>query len=189
MRDTAYSLGHFLGSLAPLAIGIAVSFWLRKRRGGDKLPGWPIIVGLVLTILSCTGATRSQAATAPKIRVVSYSEPANGLTEAKMTPEFLQALNDSWAESYRQSRPDKAIDPGLSFAPHYVNYPERRLAVVEMRLNQVAIGAAVFGLVGNNFTRVICLDRAGAAVDLRTGECGQKIREVFGVSIPAGERG
>jgi len=63
-RSSAYAIGHFLGSLAPLAIGIAVSLYLRKKRGEDKLPGWPIIIGLVLTILSCAGATSSRAAAA-----------------------------------------------------------------------------------------------------------------------------
>ena len=62
MRDTAYALGYFLGRLAPLGIGIGVSFYLRKKREQDNLPGWPIIIGLVLTVLSCVGATNPNSA-------------------------------------------------------------------------------------------------------------------------------
>jgi hypothetical protein len=61
-RSSSYAIGQFLGHLAPLAIGIAVSLYLRKKRGEDKLPNWPIIIGLVVTILSCVAQPSSKAA-------------------------------------------------------------------------------------------------------------------------------
>jgi hypothetical protein len=141
-----------------------------------------LIVGLVAASVPTLAASQSNAQVS-KVRVASMSEPANGLTKADMNAEFLQALKENWAESYRQSVPDKKIDFGLSFESRYVDYPAQRLAIIELRLNKVAVGASVFGIIGDNLVRVVCLDRVGDPIDLNSGECGQKIRDVFGVTV------
>jgi hypothetical protein len=100
-----------------------------------------------------------------------------------MTEEFLKALTESWAESYRQSTPDKKIEENVSFHPRYADFPTQRLAVIEMHIDGKAAGAGVFGLVGSELVRVVCLDRSGDSVHLDSGECGQNIVERFGVSF------
>ena len=52
-HSAGYQAGQFVGYFIPLAIGVAVSLYLRKKRGGDKVPGWPIAIGLALSLLSC----------------------------------------------------------------------------------------------------------------------------------------
>ncbi|HEX8526250.1 hypothetical protein [Allosphingosinicella sp.] len=56
-NNSAYQLGVFIGGLAPLAIGVAVSFHLRRKREQDHLPGWPIAIGAILTFVGCFGRT------------------------------------------------------------------------------------------------------------------------------------
>ena len=67
-ESAGYAVGQMIGYSLPLLIGIGASFYLRKRRGSQKLPAWPIIIGLVLTVLACTSASRAQDLTVSGVK-------------------------------------------------------------------------------------------------------------------------
>ena len=132
------------------------------------------------------------SSTDPEILVMSAVEDAGGTTQADLNNPVLKMLErrsvemlESKMRSYLASQGKAVQLPSLQAESHYVEARGTKLAVVRVRSPGVLNQVFIYGIKGNSFLRVACARTAKfeQAVPLFYGPCGDKIREVFGVTV------
>ena len=126
------------------------------------------------------------------IMVLSAVEDAGGATQSDLDLRMLNAIEQRTVELFStkvknalraQGQPPNL--PKLQVNSHYVEAGARKLAVVKIaaphHINQVFL----YGIVGNELRRVACARTSNfdESIPLFYGECGSKVKEVFGVDI------
>ncbi len=133
-------------------------------------------------------------ATEPEIMVLTSTEDAEGATQADFSTPLLKALEKrtvqqletktrDWLKANGHSTPL----PKFESQSHYVEAQGTKLAIVRVSVPKAVNQVFAFGIKGDTFVRVGCARTRNfdQAIPLFYGPCGERIREVFGVSIGA----
>jgi hypothetical protein len=125
---------------------------------------------------------------------MTASEDAGGTTQADLNPQVLKMLErrtvqqlEAKTQAYLRSQGQPTALPKFSAESHYVEAKGRKLAVIRVRVPKAINQTFVYGVKDGQFLRVACAKTINLdeAIPLFYGPCGDKIREVFGVSIGA----
>jgi len=128
----------------------------------------------------------------PEILTMSASEDAGGTTQADLNLQVLKMLErrtvqqlESKTQAYLKAQGQSTQLPKFEAESHYVDTQGRKLAVIRVRVPKSINQAFVYGIKGSAFLRVACARTKNfdEAIPLFYGPCGEKIREVFGVTI------
>ena len=122
----------------------------------------------------------------PVAHVVVSRQGAEGVTVADLTPEFLQNLN-AWTQERLRANGAKHGLPAdqLTTESVYVESGSQKYAVTRISDGVFKPSAIIFGIKGSEAVRITCGVREKADVELMTGPCNEKVREVFGVPLNA----
>lgn len=147
-----------------------------------------VTISLLLNLASGAPAWSAD----PEILTMSASEDAGGATESDLDLQALKMLENRTVQqlenkmrAYLGSQGQTPQLSKLEAESHYVDAQGRKLAVIRIRTPKTLNQAYVYGIKGNAFLRVMCArtKNVDEAIPLFYGPCGEKIREVFGVSL------
>ena len=153
----------------------------------------------VLTLLAtvalfrCAAALAQPSAGQPTVLVMSSSEDAGGTTQNDLDLPVLKMLEarsvstlKAKMQAYLKARGQSAELPPFQSESHYVQSGAVKLAVVRVRIPGSLNQAFIYGVRGSEFHRVACARSANfeESIPLFYGPCGERIQQVFGVSIP-----
>ncbi len=185
-QDLIFRLaGNVVGGLLFLAIAYAVARALQKRRKSEDLPKFPIVVGIAVALIAVVPAvnrTLGAAQDAKRVDAMIVRQPANGLTDADITPEYAQELKAYLLENIQANMPtDAGKITGGAAGVMVVN--GRRILVNRFALNGQESMVSIAGLVGREMVRVTC-STGGPRIDYRSPECASAIRQGLHVELP-----
>lgn len=87
---------------------------------------------------------------------------------------------------YKESGYDpKNFNPRVDANSVYVSVNGKKLAVIKINFDDVARSINIMGFQGNELIRVSCFRNSNDDILVFSGECGSKIKEAFGVSLPS----
>lgn len=162
------------------------------------------IIGVVLLamvtapILTSTGGDSSGKTIIPKanaiasVIAVSTVQSAEGVTDADLDQAGLKNL-ETWIvntiiEKSKNKYAELGHDPN-TFNPKmdansvYVTASGKKLAVIKINMHNSVRSVTIIGIRGNELLRVSCMRNSNHDIPVWSGECGNKVKEVFGVSI------
>jgi hypothetical protein len=200
---------EMIGFLFPVWIGLAVSFILKRVRKADRLPRGPVVFGMVLVAIASIGIAMrpsdeavSQSETAAKedsafrysavgrdTQVIVSSQEADGITEANLTPVVATRLGNYTLERVRfhtqkilDNMRSKQSADSITAESVVVKFDGKPLVVTRFRLGEKVPFMQFFGIMGKEAPRVLCMAKPTEDVIL-AGNCFDKVKEVFGVSV------
>lgn len=142
---------------------------------------------------TCSAQT-SRPGDSQTLLVMTASEDAEGAKQSDFSPQLLKILEKKTVESIRakaqthlKSTGQPTVLPPFQAESHYVGIGGVKLAVVRIKVPATVNQVIVFGIRETELHRVACIRTSefDLAIPLFSGPCGDKIREVFGVSVPA----
>lgn len=145
-----------------------------------------------LTFALFLAAHAHASSAGPEILTMSAAEESGGTTQADLDIPVLKMLErrsvemlESKMRSYLAVQGQSAQLPKLHAESHYVESGGTKLAVVRIRSPKILHQVFVYGIKGDSFLRVACARTSNfeQAIPLFYGPCGDKLREVFGVSL------
>lgn len=128
----------------------------------------------------------------PALIVVSAIESADGYTQAAFNIQLLKEFERKTATSvetkmraYLKSQGDSTHLPNIKSETHYAQAGEMKIAIIRLKAKDTVNQVFTFGIVGEELRRVICsrTKNINEPISLFYGPCGEKIREVYGVSF------
>lgn len=147
-------------------------------------------LGTALCLVAFLGASVA-IANPDGIMALSATEDAEGGTQADLSLPMLKAIEKRTVDLFTaktkaalKAQGQSTGPPPLQVASHYVEIKGRKLAVIKIsaprQINQVFL----YGVVGKEFRRVACIRTSDVdlSIPLFYGTCGEKVKEVFGVS-------
>lgn len=137
--------------------------------------------------------------TAPKtsdmapVVVIVTEQSAEGVTDADLDQAGLKNL-ETWVvntmiEKGKSTYEELGYDPN-TFNPKvdansvYANVSGKKLAVIKINMDNSVRHVVIMGIIGNKLLRVHCTRNSNHDILVWSGECGNKVKEIFGVSIP-----
>lgn len=128
-----------------------------------------------------------------EIVVLSALSDAEGLGQGDMNLDLLKYFEKitvsklrAKIDSYLKSQGDRTEVPALIAESTYVEAKGKKLAVIRIRSKAEGVNSMfVYGINGSELGRVACtrVRNLGESIPLSYGPCGDKVREVFGVSL------
>lgn len=119
-------------------------------------------------------------------------QSAEGVKEADLDQAALKNLETWSIETILQKGRNKFTEMGHNpeeFKPNivassvYVTAGGKKLAVIKIAINNSMRSVTILSIKGNELHRVSCLRASNHDIPVWSGECGNKVSEVFGVSI------
>jgi hypothetical protein len=141
---------------------------------------------------TATPAQSGSPSTNAEVRVVVSSQDSEGVTQAQWDQKFLNNLESYTRERITQKakellaangQPDATVN--LESQAVYVESGNTKLAVIRIQGNDGSNQALIHGIVGNQLKRVGCVRNSTEQIPISYGPCGEKVKEVFGVSLSA----
>ena len=134
-------------------------------------------------------SARQSTGSSQKIRTIVSSQDNEGITQEQMDIDFLKKLEAYTRERYKVKAKEYLVSVGQANTPvemtseaTYVQSGHVKLAVIRLR-STGARNIFIAGIVGKEFTRVLCQRESEEAIPITYGVCGDKIAEKFGVRI------
>lgn len=125
----------------------------------------------------------------PIIKVMVSRQDPEGVTEAQMSNVFLNNLEQYTVERVKEKVRDHYQARGLAppelnvrSESNYIEVQGKKLGIVRM-FYEPGNSAMIVGFSDGDLVRVNCQTDLNYQVEVSTGECAQKILEVFGVSF------
>lgn len=126
------------------------------------------------------------------IIVISSVQSAEGVTDADLDLVTLKIL-ETWTvntilEKGKSKYAELGYDPN-TFNPEidansvYVSVSGKKLAVIRINIGNLIRAVTIMGIKGNELHRVGCMRSSNHDIPVWSGECGNKIQEVFGVTL------
>ena len=121
-------------------------------------------------------------------------QSAEGVTEADLDQECLKNLENWILETTLKKGRNKFAEMGYNpkdFKPKvvansvYVTAGGKKLAIIKINMDNSIRSVMIMGIKGNELHRVSCIRTSNHDIPVWSGKCGNKVNEVFGVSIPA----
>jgi len=195
--------GYFLSSSLVKVINYSALSQKNKTIIKGLLP-FVYIIGVVLltmvsfSIFTSTGGDGNGKAAVHRSNVIapvvvmSIVQNAGGVTEANLDQAGLKNL-ETWTvntilekskSKYAELGYDpKTFNPKIDANSVYVNINRKKLAIIKINMNNLVRSVKIMGIRGNELYRVNCIRNSNHDIPVWTGECGNKIQEVFGISM------
>lgn len=132
----------------------------------------------------------SQNSSVDSVKAFATIQDAGGATEQQMDMNFLRNLESYTAErikiNTKKSLESKGISAGdlnIKSDSVYVESGGKKFAVIRHKGPDKFISVMIFSIVGSELKRVTCMSQNSDSIPIAYGVCGDKIKEVFGVSI------
>lgn len=135
--------------------------------------------------------TPKASAIAPVVVAVTV-QSAEGCTDADLDQAGLKNFEtwivNTWIEKGKSKYAELGYDPN-SFNPKveatsvYVTVNGKKLAVIKVNMDNSVRSVTIMGIKGTELHRVTCIRNSNHDIPVWSGECGNKIQEVFGVAI------
>jgi len=119
-------------------------------------------------------------------------QSSEGFTEADLDQAFLINI-ENWIlgtmfEKIMNAYPEMGYDPedlksGLSARSVYMIVSGKKFAIIKIDLDNYARFVTIVGIEGPEFYRVTCLRPSNHDIPVWSGECGNEVKNTFGVSI------
>ena len=77
----------------------------------------------------------------------------------------------------------KEYKPSISANSVFVIIADKKLGIIKIQAGDYVRSVAILGFMGSEFHRVTCLRKSNHDIPVWSGECGNKVQQVFGVSI------
>lgn len=128
--------------------------------------------------------------TSAEIRVMTSAQDSEGITELQWDQKFLSNLESysreritHLAKQYlaRNGQPNATVV--LESQAVYVESDNHKLAVIRIRGSDGSNQALIHGIVGDQLKRVLCVRKSTEQIPITYGPCGEKLKEVFGLSL------
>lgn len=119
-------------------------------------------------------------------------QSAGGVTEADLDQAGLKNIETWLVETMLQKGRNKYAEMGYNpkdFKPKviansvYVTAGGKKLAIIKVDMDNSMRSVTIMGIKGNELHRVSCIRASNHDIPVWSGECGNKVNEVFGVSI------
>lgn len=197
------ALGYFLSLTITKAIDSA-SFSAKIKKTAKVMLPFAYFAGAVLLSIAIgpliasptISPAKSSPATASSeikpVLVYTTVQSAEGVKEADLTQEGLKNLEDWVTKTILKKSKDKYTEMGYDpkdFNPNvtansvYVNAGGKKLAIIKVDMDNSMKSVTVMGIKGDELHRVACIRGSNHDIPVWSGECGNKIEEVFGVSV------
>ncbi|MEE9913634.1 MAG: hypothetical protein K4571_18130 [Deltaproteobacteria bacterium] len=131
-----------------------------------------------------------QNSSVESIKVFVTTQDAGGAIEQQMDMNFLRNLENYTAERLKtninkslESKGISAGDLNIKSESVYVESGGKKFAVIRHKGPDKLVSVIVLSIVGSKLKRVTCLSQNSDSIPIAYGVCGNKIKEVFGVSI------
>lgn len=162
------------------------------------LAGAVVLATVTSPILTSTSSDRNEKSFTPKsnaiapIVVMSTVQSAEGVTEADLDQAGLKNLETWTVNKILEKSKSKYVELGYdpnNFNPKidansvYVNINGKKLAVIKINMDNFVRSVTIMGIRGNELYRVNCIRNSNHDIPVWSGECGNKIQEVFGISM------
>ncbi|MBP7215645.1 MAG: hypothetical protein KBA52_08445 [Candidatus Kapabacteria bacterium] len=82
-----------------------------------------------------------------------------------------------------QGHNPNTFNPKVETKSAYVNVNGMKLAVIKVNNSNLVRAVTIFGIKGNEAYRVNCIRYSNHDIPVWSGKCGDKVKEVFGVSM------
>lgn len=155
-----------------------------------------VVIGPIL--ISSSGGGSSGKTIVPKANAIasviamSTVQSAEGVTDMDLDQAGLKNL-ETWTvnkiiEKSKSKYAEMGYDPN-TFNPKidansvYVSVSGKKLAVIKINMDNSVRSVTIVGIKGNELHRVNCMRNSNHDIPVWSGECGNKIQEVFGVSL------
>jgi hypothetical protein len=192
-------LGIFL-----LGVVAAIDWYWQRRKThkGAGIVAMVVLVGasLIVYALVSPGRAKSQAlgalvATSEDVAVAVTRQPAQGLTDDTWDSALLkyqegfisnEAATNAKQAFLRAGGSEAMWQPATEATSRFVELQGRKLAIIEWRLvigSVTARSLRVMGLINGEAVSVGCMRQADKPISPFTGACGEKVTQVFGISI------
>lgn len=137
----------------------------------------------------------SQNQTTKEIRPVTVAvttQDAEGVTESELDGESLKGLETWMVQTMLQKGRNSYASMGYNpndFKPSvdrnsvYMSVGGKKLAVIKITLDNSVKSVAIIGIMGNELQRITCLRGSNHDIPVWSGACGEKIEEIFSLSI------
>ncbi|WP_018402695.1 hypothetical protein [Marinobacter gelidimuriae] len=144
---------------------------------------------------SQTSVPKSQpkkSSTIKPVKAYTTIQSAEGATEADLDQEGLKGLENWIVETMlKKGRNNftalgynpKEFKPKLDANSVYVTAGGKKLAIVKINMDDSMRSVTVMGIIGTELHRVSCIRSSNHDIPIWLGPCGDKIYEVFGVSV------
>lgn len=127
---------------------------------------------------------------APKIITVVSRQPAEGMTDADMSLDYLRGLEIYTIERIKSKVADHYAAEGHSVPDtrirsesNYIEVQGKKLAIVRFfEANNAGNGVFIIGLVKDELVRVGCTIDSKYQIEITSGDCGAKIEQTFGIA-------
>jgi hypothetical protein len=198
------AIGYFLSRTIVKAID-ATSFPKKAKTTAKVILPFAYFAGavflaMVMGPLIASPATPPKAASSPvsessevkPVLVYTTVQSTDGVTEADLDQAGLTNLQNWVVETILQKSRSKFAEMGYDpkdFKPKivaksvYVIAGRKKLAVIKVDIDSSMRSVTIMGIKGNELHRIACIRGSNHDIPLWSGECGNKIKEVFGVSV------
>jgi hypothetical protein len=162
------------------------------------LLGAVLLAVAVSLLISAPPISRTSSIPAPDsdtmapVLVFDTVQSAEGVTEADLDQSGLKNL-ETWivntilekgrAKFAKLGHDPSCFKPSISANSVYIDVGGKRLAVIKVQMDNSVRSVTVLGIKGPELHRVSCLRSSNHDIPVWRGECGSKVRQVFGVSV------
>jgi len=126
----------------------------------------------------------------PTSKVVVGSQDAEGVTQEQLDLNFLNNLEAHTLERVKVKVKDRLmslgysdVEPALTSEATYIQSGKTKLAIIRIKGNDAGNQVFISGIAGAELKRIACISASQTTIPVSYGECGEKIREVFGSMI------
>lgn len=144
------------------------------------------IAALAAIVLPAAGASEKSIVTLSAVEETSATKADLDLQTLKLIEKRTVDLFLSKAKASLRAKGFSDGDlPRLQVDSHYVDTQGQRLAIVKLRSGKLVNNVFLYGIVGSEFRRVICVRTTDIeeSIPVTYGPCGAKVKEVFGIEI------
>lgn len=148
-------------------------------------------------IASSTGVSKkalpaAQSSDIEPVMAFTTIQSAGRLREADLDQTVLKNLETWLVKTIHQGIWDKAVEmgynpkdpkPNVVANSAYVTAGGKKLAVIKITMDYSVRSVTILGIKGNELHRVNCIRVSNHDIPVWSGECGNKVHEVFGVTI------
>lgn len=166
----------------------------------NKIGAWCIIAFVLLFIVSffIPAAALYESSPVPAssgrkpVMAFTTIQSAEGVTEADLDQAGLKNFETWLVEKMLQKGRNEYAEMGYNpkdFKPKviansvYVIVGGKKLAIIKVNMDNSMRWVTIMGIKGNELHRVSCIRNSNHDIPVWSGECGNKVNEVFGVSI------
>jgi len=174
-------VGHIMAPVFFIAIGVAVGYWLGRKRDPQRIVWWPVAVAALLALFGIVGSlSRSGGQPEPQAEVHAEAVPTGQSLDYDAS---LKALKDAVTAGLTKAYPAEVGD--IAVAGEIGSVSGQRLIHVTGRKGKVLRQSVLEGVYNGQLVTVDCLSQDDLVParfsDTRCGKAAEKALGLFGL--------